>query len=84
MIALVTLALLLLLLVTFGRRTPRGRVDHGRAREPVPIPLPLPDSDAAFGTAISDDGDFNAGGGSFGGGGASGDWNDDSDCSDAD
>ena len=86
LIPILTLAVLLVLLVKFGRRTPRGRVDRGRpdTEVPMPLPLPMPDADSGFGTAIADDQAFDAGGGSFGGGGASGDWDDDSDSSSGD
>ena len=94
-IPVLTLALVLLLLIKFGRRkpdaTPReapplGDADGGLHRHYGLPTLPGATDDAVFGTAAPDDEDFRSGGGSFGGGGATGDWGDpgEGDASDGD
>jgi uncharacterized membrane protein YgcG len=84
-IPILTLALLLALLIKFGRRKPAGmsppvpdntRVDGGLYDSFGLTMLPAAQADGGlFGDAAPDD-SIAPGGGSFGGGGASGDWSD--------
>jgi uncharacterized membrane protein YgcG len=79
---------LLLLLIKFGRRKPAAASETPPVAEPdaglhrnYGLPTLPGDSDGDgdgdfFGTAVPDDEDFRSGGGSFGGGGATGDWSD--------
>ena len=77
------MAVLLLLLIKFGRRKPAAapaeappvaEPDAGLHRNYGLPTLPGAIDGDFFGTAAPDDEDFRAGGGSFGGGGASGSW----------
>ena len=86
LIPILTLAVLLLLLIKFGRRKPAAASETPPVTEPdaglhrnYGLPTLPGDSDGDgdfFGTAEPDDEDFRSGGGSFGGGGATGDWSD--------
>ena len=86
LIPILTLAVLLLLLIKFGRRKPAVASETPPVTEPdaglhrnygLPT-LPGATDGDFFGTAVPDDEDFRSGGGSFGGGGATGDWGDSS------
>ena len=87
LIPVLTLAVLLLLLIKFGRRKPAAarsetppvtEPDAGLHRNYGLPTLPGATDGDFFDTAEPDDADFRSGGGSFGGGGATGDWSDDS------